>query len=308
MKKVLLLGGHGYIGSYFLLKTKDIFDIASIDIDWFSLEKNNSTDFNTLSKEYIQKFDTVILLAGHSSVKMCEGNILSSFNNNVRNFCNLISKLSKTQKFLYASSSSVYGQTNMQVVDEEYNNFTPNNYYDLTKQVIDFYASISDINYYGLRFGTVGGWSPNLRTDIMINAMVHSAKIDNHIKLYVKDIMRPILGINDLCNALKTIIESNQDNRGIYNLASLNSTSKDIAYCVSNVLNVPVKEYNNLEIEQITNCKLQSKAYNFAIDTNKFQEKFNFSFNDTIESITKSIVNDYDACQKTNRSYYIKYE
>lgn len=307
MKKILLLGSDGYIGSSFYLKNKNKYNITNIDIKWFSSNKNNSIDFNTLDKNFIQAFDVIILLAGHSSVKMCDGDLSSSFNNNVRNFCNLICKLSSTQKFLYASSSSVYGQTNMTAVDEEYNTFIPNNYYDLSKQAIDLYASISDINYYGLRFGTVGGWSPNLRSDIMINAMVCSAKTDDHIKLYVKDILRPILGINDLCRAFEAIIDSKENHKGIYNLASLNSTSGDIAYRVSNVLKVPVKEYNISEIQQITNVKLQAKSYNFAIDTTKFKKTFNFTFNDTVESVTEDILSKYDSCIKTNRNCFIKY-
>lgn len=308
MKKILLLGSKGYIGSYFYTKYKNIYDITGIDINWFTSEKNTAIDFNTLSKSFIQKFDVVILLAGHSSVKMCDGDLLSSFNNNVRNFCNLILKLSETQKFLYASSSSVYGQTNEIAVNETYNTFIPNNYYDLSKQTIDLYALISNINYYGLRFGTVGGWSPNLRSDIMINAMVCSAKTDNHIKLYHKDILRPILGIKDLCRSLEAIIESNTNNKGIYNLASLNSTSGDIAYRVSNVLNIPIKEYNINEIEHITNIKLQAKSYNFAIDTTKFAKTFDFTFKDTVESITEDILNGYNTCIKTNRNYHMRYE
>ena len=47
----------------------------------------------------------------------------------------------------------------------------------------------------------------------MINAMVNSAMNDGHIKLYIKDTMRPILGINDLCGAVKTIVNSDEDKK-----------------------------------------------------------------------------------------------
>ena len=256
----------------------------------------------------MKDFDVVILLAGHSSVKMCDTDMMSSFNNNVDNFIKLVSKLNKNQKFIYASSSSVYGHTGNSVVDEEYNIFEPNNYYDLSKQVIDMYVTKNDINYYGLRFGTVNGWSPRLRTDIMINAMVSSAKIDGHIKLYIKDIMRPILGIKDLCGAIKAIIDCDVDKRGIYNLSSFNNTSEGIATGVSSVMNIPIVEYNVSDLEKITNVKLQTTAYNFAIDSSKFEKEFNFKFNETIESITKSLIDGFENCEKTNRNIIKNYE
>jgi UDP-glucose 4-epimerase len=306
MKKILLIGGRGYIGSLFNYKFKDVYNITSIDIDWYNENKINSIDYNTLEKAYIQEFDVVILLAGHSSVKMCDSDLNSSFNNNVRNFTNLLTKLNRTQKFVYASSSSVYGHTDSNIVSENYNTFIPNNYYDLSKQVIDMYVSITNLNYYGLRFGTVNGWSPNLRSDIMINAMTTSAIDNKQIKLYTKHIMRPILGTKDLCNALQAIIEKENSERGIYNLASFNSTSGEIANSVSQYTGCPVVEF---EIEQLdaTNNNIQKNAYNFAITSSKFENQFNFKFKDTIASITNDVIEGYNSCNKTTRNYHIQY-
>jgi nucleoside-diphosphate-sugar epimerase len=307
MKKVLLIGGNGYIGSFLSFNLKDKYDIEIVDVNWFS-GIDGGIDFKNLDESYIKSFDSVILLAGHSSVKMCDTDMMSSFNNNVDNFIKLVSKLNKTQKFIYASSSSVYGHTGNSIVDETYKIFEPNNYYDLSKQVIDMYVTKNDINYYGLRFGTVNGWSPRLRSDIMINAMANSAKTDGHIKLYIKDIMRPILGIKDLCRAIEVMIDCDEDKRGIYNLASFNNTSEGIAKGVSSVMNIPVVEYNILDLEKITNVKLQTTAYNFAIDSSKFEREFNFKFNETIETITKSLIDGFENCDKTNRNIIKKYE
>jgi nucleoside-diphosphate-sugar epimerase len=217
MKKVLIIGGSGYVGSFLNYSLKGDFEISNLDLNWFS-DESNPKDMRDLTIDYLQKFESIILLAGHSSVKMCDNNMLSSFRNNVQNFVELMAKINQNQKFIYASSSSVYGHTNNSIVSEDYNTFVPNNYYDLTKQIIDTYAQQSNLNYYGLRFGTINGWSPNMRVDIMINAMVNSALSDGHIKLYVKDIMRPILGIKDLSNAVKKIINTENSKPGIYNL------------------------------------------------------------------------------------------
>ena len=120
--------------------------------------------------------------------------------------------------------------------------------------------------------------------------------------------MRPILGIKDLCNAIEAIIDCDVDKRGIYNLASFNNTSEGIANGVSSIMNMPVVEYNVSDLEKITNVKLQTTAYNFAIDSSKFENEFDFKFNETIESITKSLVDGFENCDKTNRNIIKIYE
>ena len=305
MKKILLLGGEGYIGSRLFLELKDEFNITKIDLGWFSTVEI-SQDINVVD---ISSYEVIVLLAGHSSVKMCESDIMSSYYNNVDNFLNLLNKINKGQKFIYASSSSVYGNTGDSVVSEDNLNFEPNNYYDLTKKIIDMYAQLSEIEYYGLRFGTVNGFSSIFRNDIMINSMVFNAKKDGYINLFIKDIKRPILGIKDLTNAVRTIINKGKfDLRGIYNLCSFNSTPEKIAQKISDILKVEIKEIDISEINKINNVKLQTNSYNFAINCDKFINNFNFKFEDTIESIVNEIVSNFDSMEKNNRINIKKYD
>lgn len=308
MKKVLILGSNGYIGSMLQKRWQHTYKLTLVDDCWFDGPTENTIvgDINDLKKEFIQEHDVVILLAGHSSVKMSEGPLTSAYTNNVTNFLNLLEKLSNKQKFIYASSSSVYGDVGEEVVTENYHNFKPHNQYDITKHIIDLYAERSDIEYYGLRFGTVCGYSPTLRSDVMINAMTSSGLENGEIKLYIKDIMRPVLGILDLARAVETIMDSRKDNRGIYNLASFNMTAEEIAQEVSDVINVPVVEYAN-DPTNITNAKAQTKCYNFSISSTKFCMKFKFKFKETVSSITKSIAYNYDTLKTTKRDEIYEY-
>ena len=116
--------------------------------------------------------------------------------------------------------------------------------------------------------------------------------------------MRPILGINDLIRAIITIIDYNEDKRGIYNLASFNKSAEEIAYEVGRFINKPVveREVSN----NIINPKLQTVCYDFKINTHKFEDTFNFKFNDTIESIVNSLKE--NTFELTNRSKFIEYE
>ena len=301
MKRILIIGHRGYIGSRLV---KSIV-ADGIDINWFR-GGDKDIDFKDLTREYYSEYDNIILLAGHSSVKMSEGNLNSCFNNNVRNFIDLLEKLDK-QKLIYASSSSVYGSVGGKTVNEKYFGFEPYNQYDISKHVADLYAQKSDVEYYALRFGTVNGYSPFLRSDVMINAMVNSAINDGHIKLYIKDTMRPILGINDLCEAVRYILASGEDKRGLYNLASFNKTAEQIAYEVANVMGVQVQEFE-ADPTQIKNTKSQTKAYNFSISTLKFRKAFGFKFKDTVESLATELKDRWNDMKKTDRSQVIDYE
>ena len=301
LKRTLIIGSGGYIGSRLMKEMQ----ATGVDINWFKKGKKD-VDFKDLTRDYYSEFDNIILLAGHSSVKMSEGGLNSCFNNNVRNFIDLIEKLDK-QKLIYASSSSVYGSVGGKTVNEKYFGFEPYNQYDISKHTADLYAQKSDVEYYALRFGTVNGYSPFLRSDVMINAMVNSAINDGHIKLYIKDTMRPILGINDLCEAIRYILASGEDKRGLYNLASFNKTAEQIAYEVANVMGVQVQEFE-ADPTQIKNTKSQTKAYNFSISTLKFRREFGFKFKDTVESLATELRDRWNDMKKTDRSKVIDYE
>ena len=309
MKKILIIGGGGYIGSRLSLDLSNSYEVTRLDLCWFGDPEENMIvgDFRRYGQDFYNQFDSIILLAGHSSVNMCEGNLESAFKNNIENFLHLISNINKRQKFIYASSSSVYGNSGSLYVDESYTDFIPHNHYDITKHVIDLYVPRFDIEYYGLRFGTVNGLSPKMRSDVMINSMIYNGKTNGEIKLYVKDVMRPILGISDLSLAVKKILSSEIDLRGIYNLASFNKTAEEISSSVSKCTGFPVTDIGN-NTSSITNSKLQTESYNFSIDSSKFKENFNFEFKDTIESITDEIISNFDSIIFSNRSNVREYE
>lgn len=298
MSNVLLIGSYGYIGSAINSK-----------IDCHGIDLAIGIDYRYLPSHFFENYDCVILLAGNSSVASCADNQLSSFKNNVDNFAILLDNLNKVKKrikLIYASSSSVYGCVGGGTLTESHTDFIPHNTYDITKHFIDMMAADSSVEYYGLRFGTVCGYSPTLRTDVMINSMVYSAKTNGHIKLYVKNINRPILGISDLVNAVSSIINEKEDRRGIYNLASFNSTAGEIASNVANICNVPIIELDTPSL--VTNAKEQTVTYDFAISSDKFIKEFSFNFKEDVSSITNSLLDNWDDMIKVNRSKKIIYE
>jgi len=299
-KSVLIIGGNGYIGSRLIYELNSAYSIESVDLCWYGKDFKYSytIDYNNLTKEYLSKFDTIILLAGHSSVKMCIGDVNSSWNNNVNNFNTLVNKLDKSQLLIYASSGSVYGITDIPLAEDVHITFKPINNYDLTKYSLDLNAQkfiAEGYNIVGLRFGTVNGWSPNVREELMINSMAKRSVETNSLTINNVDIQRPILGITDLTRAIKAIIET--PNFGIYNLASFSDTVENISSNVSQVLHSNVQRTTDVP-----------NAYNFLMDVNKFKTDYNFMFNDTTTSIVTELVNKIDTVTFSNRNQYKTYE
>lgn len=300
MKNVLVIGSNGYIGSRLIYDLDKIYNIHGVDICWFHKPDSQTEviDYNQLTKQELSKYNAIILLAGHSSVKMCDGTILSSWSNNVNNFIDLVNKLDKSQTLIYASSGSVYGSSNTVSLEDEPLKFKPINNYDLTKYSLDVHAEkfIRDgYTIIGLRFGTVNGWSPHTREELMINAMTKKARCDGEILINNKTITRPILGIGDIPRVIKEIID--KPVTGVYNIASFADTVENISRYVSNLLHAKAQETINV-----------SGVYDFVMNTNKFKSTYNFEFKESINTIIDEISNNLENTEFSNRNKFIKYE
>lgn len=297
---VLVIGAAGYVGSYLMSDDCALFtgyNLKGLDISCLS-QGSLSIDYRKLSKEFLRDYDVVLLLAGHSSVRQCEGDMISSFQNNVANFVDLLDKL-EDQKFIYASSSSVYGSilAEGETASESRDDYVPVNYYDLSKYVIDQYAKLSGKRCYGLRLGTVNGYSPILRADLMINAMTIHAAESGKVRVFDGHIHRPILGIHDLARALAAVIDGDGP-AGIYNLASFNRTVSEIAAEIASCMNCEV-------IEERPETANASKSYDFKIDSSKFCTAYSFEFRETVKSIVDSLAGkEYQKVSRHNKFNY----
>lgn len=271
---ILIIGHKGYIGSRLceFLKEKEV-TVTGCDIE----DTTNQQHFANLTIEYLSTFNVVILLAANSSVKSCKNNF-ESMNNNVTFVIELVKKLNPQQKFIYMSSSSVYGTCNNKPVQENEPLTPPHNEYDFSKRVVDEYMLNTNLQYYGLRLGTVNGWSPKIRNELVINAMFNSAKMTEQINVYNPELYRAILSINDLCRAIYAIVINKDDKRGLYNVASFNDTMVNMGKNISQILKIPCIIHETT----LTDFKT---SYSFSMSTRKFEQTFNFKFNDDVKSI-----------------------
>lgn len=298
MKKVLILGGNGYIGSRLRQVLRDHHFVKSNDICWFAHdETSDRRDYHKYTSEELAEFEVIVVLAGHSSVPSCIGALPGPWLNNVTNFTDLLAKTTD-QLIIYASSASVYGNSKPGERHNETNTqFTPVNNYDVTKYALDQQAVIANLRgrrVIGLRFGTVNGWAPNLRVDVMINSMYHSVQNGKGIQVSNRHISRAILGIEDLCRAVKCCID--KPIPGIYNLASFNATVGEIAQAVKLKLGIDIVDRGTT-----------ANAYDFALDTGLFEQTFDFTFTETPATIVDSLLEHYGESTPQWRDKYIIY-
>ena len=298
MKKVLILGGAGYIGTRLREVLRERHFVKTNDICWFNHdETSDRRDYHKLTKKELAEVEVVIVLAGHSSVPSCLGTLYSPWLNNVTNFTDLLDKLDD-QLVIYASSASVYGNSAPGQQHTETNKiFVPVNNYDVTKYALDQQAIIANLigkRVIGLRFGTVNGYSANLRVDVMINSMYHSVQNDRGIQVSNNHISRAMLGIEDLCRAVERCIE--QPVPGIYNLSSFNATVGEIDKAVSGKLGAEIVDNGNT-----------ANAYDFALDTGLFEQTFDFKFKETPDTILNGLIEHYGESLPQWRDKYIIY-
>jgi nucleoside-diphosphate-sugar epimerase len=107
--------------------------------------------------------------------------------------------------------------------------------------------------------------------------MTVSAKANGEVNVFNGHAYRPILSINDLCNAVHCIVNETKNKRGIYNITSFNENILEIGKAVAKYMNAELKDRGN------------NFTYDFSISSEKFIDAFNFKFSDSIESIVDSI-------------------
>ena len=249
--KILITGCCGFIGfnfSNYLCKKNKKFKIIGIDNlnNYYSvkfkknrlkeLKKNKNFSFhkvdlinyNNLKNLFIKnKFDCVLNLAAQPGVRYSLINPNSYVKNNISGFYNLfdLSSNYNVKKFLYASSSSVYGDAKKFPLKEK-NILNPKNIYGYSKKIneelVGLQSNKSKMKTIGLRFFTIyGEWG---RPDMMM--LKYLAAQLNSKKFYLNNFgkhVRDFTYIKDVNEILFKLIKKNIKNKNIiFNICSNN--------------------------------------------------------------------------------------
>jgi nucleoside-diphosphate-sugar epimerase len=261
MKKILLAGGAGYIGTELCKRLLKLdYKVTVIDDLWFGNHLDPKIelikkDLFQVSHTELKGYDTVIFLAGVSNDPMAEFSPSENFIQNAACPAYLAyeSKRAGVKRFIYASSCSVYGYT----VDELYDESAPTTCgypYGISKlQGENGVMQLVDKNFSGisLRQGTVCGYSDRMRFDLVVNTMFKNAITLGEITVNNPSIWRPIYHIQDACSAFIRAIQAPENISGIFNVASDNYTLGQIGDIVSAEMSRNLKKEIKMHINDM---------------------------------------------------------
>jgi nucleoside-diphosphate-sugar epimerase len=169
--------------------------------------------------------------------------------NNCLNLYSFAQKLPANTKLIYASSASLYSKkeiNNASSSEESLINIPSQNSYDISKFAFDYIAKGFLKNFYGLRMGTLSGFSSNLRPELVFNAMNISAKKNGIVKLKNAKSFRTILFLDDLWFLIKQLILLDYQ-PGFINAGSLSCTLGQLANQIAEVWGARVVDEGNSE-------------------------------------------------------------
>ena len=259
--KILVAGGAGYVGSVLVpFLVEHGYDVGVIDALWFGnhlpasvkvIEKNL---FDCAKEDFIG-YDHVIFLAGLSNDPMAEFSPSLNFMSNgaLPSYLAYIAKLAGVKRFIYGSSCSVYGYT----VNELYNEQSPTTCgypYGISKlQGERGVLQMQDESFsvIALRKGTVSGYSPRMRFDLIVNTMYKNAMLDGKITVNNASIWRPILDIRDAARAYLRAVQADWSINGVFNVISDNYTVGAVGDLVKEGIEELIGKKVRIEIKSI---------------------------------------------------------
>ena len=306
--KILIAGGAGYVGSVLIPKLLDRgYKVDVVDLFWFGnqLPRQVGTlnkDIFQLSVDDLEAYDQVIFLAGLSNDPMAEFSPSKNFifNAAAPAYLAYTAKNAKVKRYIYASSCSIYGYTENDLYDET-RPVNSNYPYGISKlqgeqaamQMIDEQFSVIS-----LRKGTISGYSPRMRLDLIINTMFKTAVRDHTITVDNPSIWRPILSIEDAATAYIRAVEANYKLSGIFNVASGNYTVGEVA----DLVKVAVEE--RLGIRVTLNIKHIQDFRNYKVSTEKSSNVLSFHASGDVKSIVGTLIDNMDRFQDWDNPLY----
>jgi nucleoside-diphosphate-sugar epimerase len=296
--KILVAGGAGYVGSALIpVLIERGYKVDVVDLFWFGdhlpdAVRRIKSDIFDVPKDHLKDYDTVIFLAGLSNDPMAEFSPGKNFifNAAAPAYLGYIAKEAGVPRVIYASSCSVYGYTK----DELYDETSPavSNYpYGISKlqgeqalmQLVDDQFSVIS-----LRQGTISGYSPRMRLDLIVNTMFKAAVSGKKITVNNPAIWRPILSIKDAVQAYVRSIESSMDISGIFNVASSNYTVGEVADLVKEGVEDFLGEKIALDIKAVQDYR------NYKVSVEKAQKILSFKPRHTVDSIVRHLIKHYE--------------
>jgi nucleoside-diphosphate-sugar epimerase len=320
-KEVLVTGGAGYVGAVLVPKLLaegykvKVLDLYLYGEDVFDAVKGHpklvhikgDIRDHALLERAVAGCDAVIHLACISNDPSFELDLELGKSINYDAFIDLVrvSKNAGVKRFIYASSSSVYGIKDVPNVTEELSLEPLTDYSKYKAMCEDVLMKERTPGFVTLivRPATVCGYSPRLRLDLSVNILTNHAVSNRVIKVFGGEQMRPNIHVEDMANFYIKSLEwpdAAIDGR-IYNVGHQNHKIREIAEIVKSSIG------NDVNI--VTTPTDDNRSYHVSSD--KIKRELGFESVHTIEDAVNDLKAAFDAGRIPNsmtddRYYNIK--
>lgn len=290
-KKVLVIGGSGYIGTVLMPKLiKNNFQVINLDNFIYSQkikenfinEKKNYQEFFFDVNSYqnlnkIPKVDFVIILSGLVGDPICKKYPSLARKTNIEGIKNIIEYFQNQniKKLIFISTCSNYGYIESSELAKEDHPLNPISEYAKAKiEIEDYLLYKNKINNFSpcvLRFATAYGLSPRMRFDLTINHFTYEILKKNSFDAFDINTYRPYCHTQDLTDSI--IVTLNAKNvltdHEVFNVGDnkLNYSKKQIIEEIE----------KNLGKGKIFYKENGSDARNYRVCFDKINQKLNFT-------------------------------
>ncbi len=292
--RVLITGGAGYIGSVLTPMLMDRgHHIRVVDVGWFGLGHVDERaeviegDILDFDRSWLDGIDAVVHLAGLSNDPMAAFSPALNYILNATGPA-LVAEAAKDRgvaRFIFSSTCSVYGMDDSIEVAEE-RPTRPAFPYAISKSMAErLFVCLEDKAFRPIVFrkGTVVGWSPRMRFDLVVNTMVKTALTERTIRINDPALWRPLIDVQDACRAYIRALDADLAITGTFNIAGQNYTIGSLGELVRDTLaEFGVKA--NLDV--LNRRDLRS----YRVSTGKAEEVLHFRASESIPDTVRRIM------------------
>jgi len=300
---VFVTGGAGYCGSLLVPQLLDQgYKVTVYDTMFFGdsflpkdnpnlrLEKGDIRDTEHLAAAVAghDAFVSLACISNDASFELDE-NLSTSVNMDAFEPMVAAAKKAGVKRFVYASSSSVYGVSDQPNVTEDHP-LVPltlyNKYKGLCEPVLKKYA---DDAFTGVIFrpATVCGYAPRLRLDLSVNILTNHAVNASKITVFGGSQLRPNLHVQDYCDAVQLFLTAPAEKiqKETFNVGYQNLSIMQIAEMVQGIVSQEFPEKGAVEIVTTPSDDLRS----YHINSDKIKRVLGYAPKRTIEDAVRDL-------------------
>ncbi len=308
---MLVTGGAGYVGAVLVPKLLRAGFVVRV-LDWYVFgddvlnavashphlqqTKGDIRDRNLLTR-LLPGCDAVVHLACISNDPSAELNPALTRSVNLDAFAPLVdlAKFAGARRFIYASSSSVYGVSDQPDVDEEHplRPLTDYSRFKAACEPLLLERQCRDFTTVVVRPATVCGYSPRLRLDLTVNILTAHALTRRVMTVFGGSQLRPNIHIDDITDLyVQLLAEPDRRIAGqVFNVGYENRSVLDIARLVRQVVHHDCPELGEVQIVTTPTNDLRS----YHISSRKIADKLGFRPRHTIEGAVRDLVKAFAA-------------